>query len=1156
MELQRLLVRALAVCALLSGAALLAAAEMGDEQLAQAFEAAYVELAQSSTVLTDWFTANSQTAFQSCFVNTTYYAYPTKEAAKGVLQQVLNSGTLKVATYSKKQATVVPFSYLTTQFSTHYGVAITVAETACDTEDACFRLLDNRDVDVIDSSFGVGGSADSHIRRLYWRPLSCAMGVETLLLGSTSSSGISSAASLNTVSEDKVLLSETADICAFTDYQQQLLSFAFSGLNVRLLSSESDCTSLVLSDPDVLATVLSEDTSRLVTYKYKMVVPLAPFFRRETQEKFKVNRGAVLQSYETGNEELAQMYDAAYIEQFTSGYVDKLFDHFSIDHDVIGDCLLQNKVYSYKYLEASVGTLNRIKTDKKVTIGVVKADNMPLLSTVGGTPKGIIVSLEKTIFNWIATQFSMYSMNVTYKIYDSQDEVFDALDNGEIDVTSALFFTGGFGMGYRRNLEYRPSCTIMSQPSVGIVRTSSGINNLEGLSIPFIFPPAKKVGVQSPQMVDYFKQLHIGFQQYAEFTVNSNIDALFSLLRTDSSTWVVFPDPPFTLDTTKYPDFTTITLGQSIPNAAFFRQDKVFPCYNNEVEPEYGEECDAGIAGDVTGSGCSNCSCNKGYHSTSPESTVCAANHNGGKANTAAIVLGTVFGVLGAVVVLAIIIVIIVMIIIVKTRSYDDEEEYVNVLVDSLDHTSKREKFDDSNSTETPTASLPLLLSTDLLEFGHHVDPAPVAEPMTQVINIKNLSPKAHYTFHWYFTSSSPKYDVQFEPQEDTIDPGDETDVTLTLNVACTTHLKDTLVFAICEGSEWKQASQHSLVHIELDSKQSTKLDPDEFSMAKEPIGDGAFGRVYKGNYRGQDVAIKVLKNQDHIDRQFQADFKHEVDTMDMLRCPYIVSFVGACHMIGRMAIVTEFLELGNMRKAMSENQFPLRLKVKCMLDIAKGMEFIHKSNVLHRDLKPDNILMASLSGRAAVNCKLTDFGTARTANLTATAQYYTKNVGTPLYMAPEIHETEKYTTSADVFSYAVLSWQLLSEHQPYVDAGLTTAHKIAEFVCSGQRLEIPDLDADITDIVSRCWAHEPTDRPQFAQVAQELEPVVQRYQKAKKHHGDLYATDGGTSASMLNHTAMSCTNASVMDSRMSTPDQSHYSIDNTDTTDTTVDHP
>ena len=90
------------------------------------------------------------------------------------------------------------------------------------------------------------------------------------------------------------------------------------------------------------------------------------------------------------------------------------------------------------------------------------------------------------------------------------------------------------------------------------------------------------------------------------------------------------------------------------------------------------------------------------------------------------------------------------------------------------------------------------------------------------------------------------------------------------------------------------------------------------------------------------------------------------------------------------------------------------------MLDAARGLAYLHSNGILHRDIKPDNVLVFSLGEVIGVNGKLMDFGSSRNINFLMTNMTFTKGIGTPTYMAPEVLNKEKYKKAADVFSFGV----------------------------------------------------------------------------------------------------------------------------------------
>lgn len=142
------------------------------------------------------------------------------------------------------------------------------------------------------------------------------------------------------------------------------------------------------------------------------------------------------------------------------------------------------------------------------------------------------------------------------------------------------------------------------------------------------------------------------------------------------------------------------------------------------------------------------------------------------------------------------------------------------------------------------------------------------------------------------------------------------------------------------------------MLKMDVESKLTTKLDFDEVKLSLPPIGEGAYGTVYRGQWRGVDVAVKMLKVQgtDKEDGVVK-EFLREVEMMDSLRGPHIINFLGAVTVPGRLCVLTEFAPLGSLGSLLRKQILPHLLKVKFAWDCAKGMNFLHNSGILHRDL-------------------------------------------------------------------------------------------------------------------------------------------------------------------------------------------------------------
>lgn len=165
-------------------------------------------------------------------------------------------------------------------------------------------------------------------------------------------------------------------------------------------------------------------------------------------------------------------------------------------------------------------------------------------------------------------------------------------------------------------------------------------------------------------------------------------------------------------------------------------------------------------------------------------------------------------------------------------------------------------------------------------------------------------------------------------------------------------------------------------------------------------FAQGAFGKLYKGTYNNEDVAIKLLeKPEDNVERAklMEQQFQQEVMMLARLKHPNIVRFIGACYKPMVWCIVTEYAKGGSVRQFLNKRHnrsaVPLKVAVKQALDVARGMEYVHGFGLIHRDLKSDNLLISSDR-----SIKIADFGVAR---IEVQNEGMTPEMGTYRWMAP-----------------------------------------------------------------------------------------------------------------------------------------------------------
>jgi len=276
----------------------------------------------------------------------------------------------------------------------------------------------------------------------------------------------------------------------------------------------------------------------------------------------------------------------------------------------------------------------------------------------------------------------------------------------------------------------------------------------------------------------------------------------------------------------------------------------------------------------------------------------------------------------------------------------------------------------------------------------------------------------------------------------------------------------------------------------------SGSLDDDEVHYKqKDYIGQGSFGTVYKGTWRQQTVAIKVMKAQ-QLSGTALKDFATEAAALYKTRHENIVRFIGAVCIPGQLKLVTEYLPLGSLERHLHDHRVPNQFKLRMALDVAKGIQFLHECDIVHRDLKPGNMLVVSLSEGATTYIKITDFGSTRTIVKSNTTASMTKGIGTPIYMAPEMRvrveegQVLYYGTATDIFSFAVSLYEMYMEKTPYSDdSRFVYDWSIAKFVDEGKRLEIPDeWPQCIRDLILLCWQQNPSDRPDADLILQKIE--------------------------------------------------------------------
>ena len=319
-----------------------------------------------------------------------------------------------------------------------------------------------------------------------------------------------------------------------------------------------------------------------------------------------------------------------------------------------------------------------------------------------------------------------------------------------------------------------------------------------------------------------------------------------------------------------------------------------------------------------------------------------------------------------------------------------------------------------------------------------------------------------------FVSKDEEKFIVKTTPGAVTLRKGFACEFCVSIIPLCSTVIDDDIQLVVDDIT----TNKTSRVKIEITAatELTAKLYYDDITMDRQ-IGEGSFGVVFKGVFRGDDVAVKMLKGVD-VSEEAMDEFTKEVEMLDKFRCNFIVHFYGACFIPNHNMMVKEFAPCGSLMDCITKKNEPsYNIKTKLMLDAARGIEYLHNNGILHRDIKPDNVLVFSLDENITANGKLTDFGSSRNVNMLLTNMTFTKGIGTPAYMAPEILNKERYKKAADVYSFGVMMYECFAWRQAFPQTRFKYPWDIVSFVTGGKRPERPDnISAKTYDIIGDCW--------------------------------------------------------------------------------------
>ncbi len=263
-------------------------------------------------------------------------------------------------------------------------------------------------------------------------------------------------------------------------------------------------------------------------------------------------------------------------------------------------------------------------------------------------------------------------------------------------------------------------------------------------------------------------------------------------------------------------------------------------------------------------------------------------------------------------------------------------------------------------------------------------------------------------------------------------------------------------------------------------------------------IGGGEFGDVCKGvlkldAWTQSIVAIKTLKGA--ATEQNRCDFLTEASIMAQFHDPNVIRLEGVVTLSHPLMIVTEYMENGSLDSFLRLNEYKLNVTqmVRILRDVASGMRYLSDMNYIHRDLAARNILV-----NKDLVCKVADFGLSREID-NDSFEYTTRGGKIPIrWTAPEACNFRKYTCASDVWSFGVLSWEVLTfGERPYWS---WENKDVIRAVQELYRLPPPDKCPDsLYKLMLMCWQENRTLRPRFHDIVVLLDDIIKHPEKLRE---------------------------------------------------------
>lgn len=256
-------------------------------------------------------------------------------------------------------------------------------------------------------------------------------------------------------------------------------------------------------------------------------------------------------------------------------------------------------------------------------------------------------------------------------------------------------------------------------------------------------------------------------------------------------------------------------------------------------------------------------------------------------------------------------------------------------------------------------------------------------------------------------------------------------------------------------------------------------------------LGKGGMASVYRATQisMNRDVAIKIMSPELSGDEEFINRFEREAQFFATLQHPHILPVIDYGESGEHIYIVMRLVEGGSLDEFLRKGALSLAQTVRMVSQIGDALTFAHNKGVVHRDLKPNNVLLDEYH-----NCYLTDFGLAKLLQGTTRLTRTDAIMGTPTYMAPEQWTGSDVDSRADIYALGVMAYEMITGKLPFEgDTSYVLMYKHMNEMPVSPREHLGSLPPAVEDALLRALAKDPADRFQSAEaMAQALRDAVE----------------------------------------------------------------